>query len=59
MTKYWWFPHYNIFDKKIYGLKTKNSLAYYHELRHKYQHEKDLFTMLFVIQFYILIPIVF
>lgn len=39
-------PYYNTKTRKIYNCK-KYSFLWYHELRHKQQHNKDLFTDFF------------
>lgn len=36
-------PRYNVSDRKIHGCK-KGTFAYYHEYRHKTQHDKDWFS---------------
>lgn len=42
--KFIWYPRYDILDRKIYSNK-KEGLVYWHELRHKHQHQKDWFTV--------------
>ena len=41
-------PRYNIGTKRISGCK-KDSFAYYHEYRHKLQHNRDLFSKFFMV----------